>query len=306
MQSPYDSYLESMQQNMSSGFAGGDLQFSPGKVAAGITLGAGLAGMTIAGGVLSTKAHLNAMAQRPGYAKMMNKVTNSEFYKSMRNPLSSMTMYMPGYREASKFDQFIKGKTANWRWNTNDKGGGYGAMMNKLFVKDIKPEYGMKLTAGAGMTGPSSAFKMGPRRVLTLPMVGIGIAAMGISNEFSSNSHASSLYKGIAKEGSAAVGMMAGQAAGFLVGSAFTPIGGVIGGLVGGAIGGMAGYGIIDTLQWMSKKGRQWTLPELGGSFRDSFMSQTMRQRSLNAIRTSQFNVRSNLGREASYLKFGY
>jgi len=82
-------------------------------------------------------------------------------------------------------------------------------------------------------------------------------------------------------------------------------IGSSVGGFVGGAVGGVIGGFAIDVPLKMAKIGRRWSIPDVGGHFKDSEAAMTMRARSLNAIRTSQFNVRSTLGNEAWNLNYG-
>ena len=84
--------------------------------------------------------------------------------------------------------------------------------------------------------------------------------------------------------------------------AAATEMGAQAFGRIGMAAGGLAAYGAVEALRGASRLGRQWGVPELGGSFKDSQGSMTMRQRSLNAIRTSMFNVRSQLGNEALHI----
>lgn len=119
----------------------------------------------------------------------------------------------------------------------------------------------------------------------------------------------SGLAIGFANEALAGVGAGLGKGIGSALGRG---LGGkfvfskMIGGGIGMMAGAMIGYMGIGMLQDMSKKGRRWALPELGGNFVDTKESATMRQRSLNAIRTSQFNVRNELGQEAYRLATGY
>lgn len=126
--------------------------------------------------------------------------------------------------------------------------------------------------------------------------------AMTINSELDERQDALGLVTGIGKEVSAIAGARLGMVAGSPVGrflGAGLPGMSRIGTIAGGAVGGILGYGVLSGLQAMSKMGRSWSYPELGGSFIDSAESQTMRARSLNAIRTSQFNIRSELGNEA-------
>ena len=131
-----------------------------------------------------------------------------------------------------------------------------------------------------------------------------GMLAFGLMN-LNSNMDQYGL-KGIpisaAQETAGAAGGFVGRLIG---GSAFHNLSGgwrygaKIGSFAGMAMGAVAGYAAVEGLMKLSKLGRRWSTPELGGNFQDSADAMTMRQRSLNAIRTSQFNLRSELGREA-------
>lgn len=78
-----------------------------------------------------------------------------------------------------------------------------------------------------------------------------------------------------------------------------------IGGGLGGIAAGIIPYFGVQLIRNISKKAISSSLPELGGTYLDSANLQTMRARSLNAIRTSQFNVRMSLGNEAFRLATG-
>ena len=124
----------------------------------------------------------------------------------------------------------------------------------------------------------------------------------------------SGLATGPVKEVMATVGARLGIAGGSSLGAAMGGTAGTlgravstgIGGLAGGAALGMVGYTIMDTMRQMAKMGRNWSLPETGGNYQDSFFAQSMRQRSMNMIRTSSFNIRSELGNEATHIFRGF
>jgi len=126
--------------------------------------------------------------------------------------------------------------------------------------------------------------------------VGMAFATLGMTMELESEG-LKGLLTGPARE----LGGTIGASIGMNIGGMFGPIGSMIGGIAGG----MLGYQAIDIFTSMSEKGRQWSTPDMGGRFRDSIGAQTMRQRSLNAIRTSQFNIRSEMGNEALRIATG-
>lgn len=110
-------------------------------------------------------------------------------------------------------------------------------------------------------------------------------------------------YIGAASSFGGDIGFRTGGYIGYALGSM---IGGPIGGLIGGGLGALSGAtlgaSVAPTLYKMAKAVNQWGSPETGGNFLDNQYLMTMRQRSLLAIRTSQLNLRSELGREAQIL----
>lgn len=132
------------------------------------------------------------------------------------------------------------------------------------------------------------------------------MALNSVNQEFQTGSNAA-IGKGLFKEVASQVGTRLGQGLGSSLGHM---LGGKAGSYVGmgaGFIGGgILGYSALSMVQGLAKMGRRWTLPETGGNFQDSVEAQTMRQRALNVIRTSQFNMRSELGNEATRLYMGY
>lgn len=140
-----------------------------------------------------------------------------------------------------------------------------------------------------------------------IPILGKVFAASMMRQEFETGNPNSALLVGGVREAGGLVGMRTGIAAmsrfGFMGGSKLLALGGAgIGAIAGAAIG----YMLPDAAKWIKNTGRRISMPELGGKFYDSQEAQTLRQRSLNAIRTSQFNVRSELGNEAYRLVTGY
>jgi hypothetical protein len=283
MYSPYDNYIDKAQQDLriNDDWSSKENYFMPGRIMAGLAV----AGMGVMGvgamGTATRMAHNSAMKNRPGYAKFVDKASQSKLYKSMLNPLSAMGTAVPWFRKANSTDAMFS--------PLREAGiPGFGELISK------------KVPFASGLPGQG-------RYVMKLPMMMPGAFLMGAISGVSESGHASGLPLGIAKTGMSFAGMAAGQTMGAMLGSAVLPvIGTAIGALAGGAIGGLAGDSVIDTVKWLKSKGRQWGHPELGGGFKDSSMGQTMRARSLNAIQTSQFNVRSNLGNEAVRLTMGY
>ena len=110
-------------------------------------------------------------------------------------------------------------------------------------------------------------------------------------------------YVGLGQEIGATVGARAGSMMGAGLGGL---VGGVPGSYVGSAVGmlagGYIGYQIAPTVMNVARAVRRWGTPETGGMFRENQMTQTMRQRSMLAIRTSKMNIRSELGRESQML----
>lgn len=137
---------------------------------------------------------------------------------------------------------------------------------------------------------------------------GLGFAAFGlmtINSELEARGDMSGIATGMIREGASILGAKSLGTLGMLAGAALGPVGAFIGGAVGTIAGGMAGYGSLDVVQKMASLGHQWSTPDTGGGYRDSAMGMTMRERSLNAIRTSQFNVRAGFGGEAMRLATG-
>ena len=167
------------------------------------------------------------------------------------------------------------------------------AKMFKLWgkdrVRDINSfEQGYFKTIGRSKNIPTKMWK---------PPLAYGFGLMTMKMEMDESSHFSGAARGIFSEGAGLAGARIGGAIGGFAG----PIGTVAGTLIGGAIG----YSTLGIIEGAASMGRSWSTPELGGNYVDSAEAMTLRQRSLNSIRTSQFNVRNELGREATRLVIG-
>lgn len=284
MNTPYDAYLDKLQEdnNLDYGWGAKDQYFTPAKMAS--TAAGGL--LALGGGALVAgrirDAYNSAVSGSPKFASMMEKLQAHDMYKMSTNPIRSVGAYLgfPFHREAWGIEKKLYGESMGF------------AMRNKT----------PRQVAGrvADLAKPGTI-----RGVMTLPVFAIGSTLMTVGEEFTNNSHPSSLVIGATREAAGLTGGFIGQGIGAAIGTIGGPIGTLAGGLIGGMLGGMQGYQVPEMIGWMKSKGRQWTMPEVGGRFKDSQMGQTMRQRSLNAISTSQFNVRSALGNEASRLVFG-
>jgi len=147
-----------------------------------------------------------------------------------------------------------------------------------------------------------SMTKSGARGVARPRIAGIGvaagIAAMTINSEMKQDGM-SGMATGVAKVAAMSVGSKVGG----IIGAAVL---GTPGAFIGQAVGAIGGDMAVDLVKGYAKLGHRLTTPDTGGYFKDSEMGMTMRQRSLNAIRTSQFNIRSDFGNEARMLSAGY
>lgn len=142
-------------------------------------------------------------------------------------------------------------------------------------------------------------------KVIKAP-IAVGIGLWTMKAEMDKRGDIGGLVTGAAMEVTAQAGFRIGNIAGTAIGhklSGGLAFGASAGGMITGAIAGMAGYMAIDAALEISKVGRRWSTPDLGGSYADSATAMTMRQRSMNSIKTSQFNIRNELGREALMLR---
>lgn len=292
MYSPYDQYLDKLQQEtrVQENWSSKENYFMPGRIATGMMLAGGIATTGVAVGVGVRMTHNRAMNNSAGYAKNINKLQSSKFYKTTTNPIKSMAMMSGlGFRQMGQMDDigyaFKRKITKNGvQWRGKAPGFAIPKSMSGMFTpKQNMGRYGMRV-----------------------PMMLPAMFLMGATSAFAENSHPSALAEGLGRTALSFGGMAAGSAIGTGIGSAILPgIGTVAGALIGSAVGMIGGDSIIGAVKWMKSKGREWTHPDLGGNFKDSKGSQTMRQRSLLAIRTSQFNVRSGFGQEAIRLAIG-
>jgi len=279
MYSPYDQYLENFSDSydLQQGWSSKESYFTPAKMFMGATLAVGALGLGVGLGTTSHFIEKNMRQNNPAYKARMEKFANSEIYKGTTHLREFSKFYRPHYREVNALDK------------------GFYGMFKKTPGKGGFP---------ASYLGRSA--NMSTRRMLSLPVMAPALAMLSMTSEIEqmgSGGLAVGAVRAGLTEGGALVGLKVGATAGLFVGG---PGGAFVGGIAGMMVGGTVGAGVVDAISWMKSKGRQWSLPDLGGSFRDSQMGQTMRQRSLNAISQSQFNVRSSLGREGYYLNFGY
>lgn len=242
-------------------------------------------GTMVTGGALTMgvrSIHQNAMRNRPMYAKSINKFANSDIYRGLINPAYVAGNWFPPFRKVNVADDMFK----VWR------------------KPGIRFPTGVK--ASSNMFSPLNVgAKWSNKYVAKVPMLLPFLYGASMTQELQQSGHSSGLAVGAIRTTASLTGMAVGQTIGAIVGSAVPVVGTAVGAVVGAFAGGMAGDQVVDIVKWMKSKGRQWTHPDLGGSFKDSIHGQTMRQRSLNAIYTSQFNIRSNLGNEAIRLTMG-
>lgn len=141
--------------------------------------------------------------------------------------------------------------------------------------------------------GMTKLWKASAATALTIPMVSAGFEETG---------HFSEGLRSVTREALAVGGSRIGQAVGSTLGHVLAskaPWGGYLGMGVTSIAGAMVGYGALDVLDKARELGRKWSTPETGGKYMDSSAAMSMRQRSMLAIKTSQFNLRSELGNEA-------
>lgn len=335
MYSPYDKFVDGQEQywgQMSSvaNFA------APSRIIAGATLATLGVGTIIGGGIGINRLHMKAMDENINYAKRMGKMTNSSWYKQMTTVRGFMDFYLPGAGDwamnggmafrpmtgfANQLDNLQNragGKEWGWgvsksRWENSYKEAHVGWSRGignevKSLKGGLKSGSITQVQFDEGFADISKRAKLGMpalRRGIKLPIMAPLSALTGATNEMQESGHSSGMLIGGAREGAMLAGGGVGMQLGRFIGMLGGPIGSLVGAIVGGVAGAMVGSSMIDSIGWMSSKGKQWSMPDVGGNFRDSQMGMTMRQRSLNAISTSQFNVRSLMGNEASHLNFG-
>jgi len=141
------------------------------------------------------------------------------------------------------------------------------------------------------------------RAVVFGPGIEPFFAAIMSKGEMESEGKTFGAYVGLGSAAGGIIGTRVGALAGKAVGATFGGTAGMyIGSAIGMLTGGMLGMEVAPTLYKMAQSMRAWGSPETGGTFMDNRMTMTMRQRSMLAIRTSQMNLRSELGREAQVL----
>lgn len=242
----------------------------------------GLVGLT---GIGFLNRAYNDIRDMPGVKKFLPSQRHGAFRKMMKGFKEDFGMYSPyRTREANEIDMAI-----HEFWGRNNlKGTGKGYHVK--YDTPINNSYGAKYAHATAVRKNAKVYKA--------PFgVAMGLFSMGWEMDAKQGS-LTGVATGAAKE----VGGLAGARIGAFIGSIGGPVGAGVGMLAGGALGVMG----VDWIGKAAKMGRRWSMPELGGNFRDSMESMTMRQRALNSIRTSQFNVRNALGNEASFLQLGY
>jgi len=134
------------------------------------------------------------------------------------------------------------------------------------------------------------------------PGLGFMFGTMSIEQGLRDKGSLVGAYVGLGSEIGATVGARAGGVIGTAIGSFAGGVGAPVGGAIGMLAGGYIGYQLAPTVMNIARAVRRFGTPETGGMFRDNEMTQTMRQRSMLSIRTSQMNLRSELGRESQML----
>jgi hypothetical protein len=297
MYSPYDNLIQGAQEELGygEGWSSKERYLTPGKLMGyGAAGGIGLAGLGAV--AMGTRSVYNSYySNNPGFRSRMDKIRASKLYSEMTSPFSFAAKYT--------YNPFSTRETFGWEKKLG-KALGFQYGMQGRPTATLSAS-GRQLSSGRYTTvGMSPAVKSS--KVFRPPLFMAAFTAMGISSHYQDGAGPEALAIGAASEFMGQVGGLVGAKAGAIAGTALFPVVGTIAGaVIGGLAGGLAGYSAVDTIKWMKHKGRAWTRPDLGGGFRDTAMTQTMRARSLEAIRTSQFNVRSNLGNEAVRLATG-
>jgi hypothetical protein len=155
--------------------------------------------------------------------------------------------------------------------------------------------------AGSATASKSKLFR--GKHGYLMPGVGMLFGIMSAEQGIKDEGNLFGAKVGIGSEIGATIGsragMFMGRGLGYLAGGM---TGSYIGSAVGMLAGGYIGYQVAPTIMNVARAVRRWGSPETGGMFTDNQMTQTMRQRSMLAIRTSQTNMRSELGRESQTL----
>lgn len=285
MYSPYDQENNQITPPNSTDY------YSPFRIlASGTAIGAGSLAVGAVG--VGVRGAYHAMYKNmESVRSSVDKMKASGFYKGTVNPLESVRYLFPKFGAEAHVGKLDK---AFYGFLQGAGGGkiGFGKGSPGRFAFNQLAQKGASTTVGKSM--------------IKMPVLAPLSALMTITGEFDANNHPSSLPMGIVREGGGILGGVVGQMAGVALGGLLGGAPGMmIGGLLGGAAGGMFGLSMPEIAGKMKSAGRAWTMPDVGGTFKDSQMAQTMRSRSLNAIRTSQFNVRSSLGSESQRLVLG-
>lgn len=232
-----------------------------------------------------------------------NPVKSAKFLKTMKNiGLDAASPAMIWRKKGAMRDLGMVeafGHDVNWRQ-------GYRNLLSKGETKASiranlakNPTYGGITVNGRKWNG----------RTLKAPLLAGLFTTATINAEYDRSYTPTALYTGLASDLAGTIGGRVGMSIGSAIGFGLTggnPIGAAIGAGLGMVAGGAAGFQVFEAARTIKSYARKWTMPDLGGQFTDSFEAQTMRARSLNAIRTSQFNVRSELGNESIRLVTGY
>lgn len=337
MYSPYDQRLEQLGATpwlpgnqtgtMPITRATGPITGPAGAIIAGTTA----MGMALGGGAMIRKAHNNAMKSTSEgarwYQDKVNKVTAGEMYHASTSPLQiARFLYSPHTRELNFFDKALhikgyEGKVSMFAGSSLSSeaiaaGKAEGSLFSNVANGTLSRKLG-KITISARADGfrvfnrGDTSYKLleearlTTKKVVTAPMLTYIMALNTVTDSFNEGGP-NALSRGVARAVGENAGMGIGSIIGAGIGNVILPgFGGIIGSMVGGMIGAGIGGGIPDKMKEMQMRGRQLTTPDLGGAFRDTFASMTMRQRSMSMISTSQFNIRNSMGREAYMLRTG-
>jgi len=206
-------------------------------------------------------------------------------------------------------DTARKGPLEGWRGKFMKNLGVENAVLSGPFMQDLRSFAPLMTTHANGFTAGAwnkALRKMfGSNKIINKGEMMYTVGAMPIFSMFGIQQAAKeyglggAIMAGIAEPltfASYRLGEAAGSALGYGLGGA---LGSRIAGVGLGAVSALLPMAIFSTLGRMSSLGRKWSTPDFGGNVQDNSYSYTMRQRSLNAIRTSMFNIRAELGNEA-------
>jgi len=283
MYSPYTYPGEELTRSWS-----GDNYVMPGRITAGALAGVGMLGLGVAGGISTRVIHNRLMNKQKRYYELNLKLSNPKEYERLwrlKNPGKEFgTNYAHDFYKMATNPLYSFGKQLKL-WETREAFPLEQKIYNKLGIK-------------AGRFNG---------KFVSMPILTTGIfAMMNINEQFEKVGDSRAIGRGVVQTGAELAGGFVGQGVGALIGLAVGgPIGAMAFGLAGSALGALAGSQSMNVYDALKIAGRKWTNPELGGGIIDNAATQTMRARSLNAIRTSQFNIRSAIGNEAFYMNTG-